>query len=76
MPGLAQVHLAVLFAERLWGGWPSDADLARLKFRRVLMPGDAVVLSLKWRADIGRLWFNYRFRDVDAAQGEIGGFKT
>ncbi|MGH6952119.1 MAG: AMP-binding protein [Vitreimonas sp.] len=76
LPGLAQVHLAVLFAERFWGGWPSDADLARLKFRRVLMPGDAVVLTLKWNAQTGRLRFAYRFRDIDAAQGEIGGFKS
>lgn len=76
LPGLAQVHMAVLLAHRLWGRWPSDANLARLKFRRVLMPGDAVVLTLKWKADIGRLRFNYRFADIDAAQGEIGGFKT
>ena len=76
LPGLAQVHMAVLLAHRLWGGSPSDANLARLKFRRVLMPGDAVVLTLKWKADIGRLWFNYRFGDIDAAQGEIGSFKT
>ena len=76
LPGLAQVHMAVLLAHRLWGGWPSDANLARLKFRRVLMPGDAVVLRLKWNAEIGRLWFAYRFGDIDAAQGEIGGFKT
>lgn len=76
LPGLAQVHIAVLLAHRLWGGWPSDANLARLKFRRVLMPGDAVVLRLKWNAEIGRLWFAYRFGEIDAAQGEIGGFRN
>lgn len=76
LPGLAQVHLACLIAQKLWGGWPSDSDLARLKFRRVLLPGDKVVLTLNWNPDLGRLRFAYRFKDIDAAQGEIGGFKN
>lgn len=74
LPGLAQVHLAVLIAQKLWGGWPSDANLARLKFRRVLTPGDAVVLRLKWNAQNGRLGFSYQFGDLEACTGEIGGF--
>lgn len=75
MPGLAQVHVAVLLGQKLWGAWPSDSNLARLKFRRVLLPGDTVVLTLKWNAAIGRLSFNYRYGEIDAAQGEIGGTK-
>lgn len=75
LPGVAQAHLAVLIAQRLWGDWPADANLARLKFRRVLLPGDAVVLKLKRNAAIGRVSFVYMFGDIDASQGEIGGFK-
>ena len=75
LPGVAQAHLAVLIAQDLWGDWPSDANLARLKFRRVLLPGDAVVLKLKRDPAAGRLSFVYRFRDIDASQGEIGGLK-
>lgn len=75
LPGVAQAHLAVLIAKKLWGDWPSDANLARLKFRRVLFPHDKVVLRLKRDAKIGRIGFTYTFGDIDASQGEIGGFK-
>jgi hypothetical protein len=75
LPGVAQAHLAVLIAEKLWGDWPSDANLARLKFRRVLVPGDSVVLKLRRNPTIGRVSFLYEFGDVGASQGEIGGFK-
>ena len=74
LPGVAQTHLAVLIAQKLWGDWPSDSNLQKLKFKRVLLPGDAVVLKLKRDAAIGRLSFVYHFRDIDASQGEIGGF--
>src|SRR5262249_38864066 len=44
LPGLAQVHIATLLAQRLWGASPSSSNLARVKFRRILVPHDAVVL--------------------------------
>lgn len=75
LPGVAQAHLAVLIAQKLWGVWPSDANLARLKFKRVLVPHDAVTLKLKRDAAIGRLHFSYHLGDIDVAQGEIGGFR-
>ncbi len=74
LPGVAQTHMAVLIAQKLWGEWPSDSNLQKLKFKRVLLPGDAVVLRLKRDPAIGRLTFAYGFRDIDASQGEIGGF--
>lgn len=76
LPGVAQTHLAALIAQKLWGDWPSDSNLQKLKFKRVLMPGDAVVLKLKRDLAIGRLIFAYGFRDIDASQGEIGGFTS
>ena len=74
LPGVAQAHLAVLIAERLWGDWPSDANIARLKFRRVLTPNEFVVLKLKRDADIGRVTFSYALDGEVIAQGEVGGF--
>jgi acyl-coenzyme A synthetase/AMP-(fatty) acid ligase/3-hydroxymyristoyl/3-hydroxydecanoyl-(acyl carrier protein) dehydratase len=74
LPGVAQTHIAVLIAQKLWGEWPSDSNLQKLKFKRVLLPGDAVVLKLKRDPASGRLTFAYGFRDIDASQGEIGGF--
>jgi acyl-CoA synthetase (AMP-forming)/AMP-acid ligase II len=75
LPGVAQAHIAVLIAERLWGVWPSDANLARLKFRRVLSPRDDVVLKLRHDPSIGRVAFSYRLGENEVAHGEIGGFK-
>jgi acyl-coenzyme A synthetase/AMP-(fatty) acid ligase len=75
LPGVAQVHLAVLMAQKLWGFWPLDANLARLKFRRILTPGDSVVLRLKRDEKRGRLSFAYALGEIDASQGEIGGVK-
>lgn len=74
LPGLAEVHLAILIAQKLWDVWPSDSNLSRLKFKRVLMPGEDVTLKLKWNGEIGRLWFDYKLGAQDVAQGEIGGF--
>jgi 3-hydroxymyristoyl/3-hydroxydecanoyl-(acyl carrier protein) dehydratase len=73
LPGVAQTHIAVLMAQKLWGFWPADSNLARLKFRRVLIPGDTVVLKLKRDQGRGRLSFAYTLGDIDASQGEIGG---
>lgn len=74
LPGVAQAHLAMLIAQKLWGTWPADANLERLKFRRVLVPGNAVVLKLKRNAE-GRVSFAYIFGDIRASEGEIGGAK-
>ena len=73
LPGVAQAHIAVLVAQKLWNDWPPDANLTRLKFRRILTPGDAVVLKLKRDAKRGRLSFLYALGEIDASQGEIGG---
>jgi hypothetical protein len=69
------VHLAVLIAQSLWGDWESDANLARLKFRRVLLPHDKVVLKLKRDPRLGRVSFAYEYGDIIASQGDIGGLK-
>lgn len=74
LPGVAQAHMAMLIAQKLWGTWPPDANLERLKFRRVLVPGNAVVLKLKRNAE-GRVTFAYIFGDIRASEGEIGGAK-
>lgn len=74
LPGVAQAHMAMLIAQKLWGTWPPDANLQRLKFRRVLVPGNAVILKLKRNAE-GRVMFAYIFGDIRASEGEIGGAK-
>ncbi|HKD23847.1 MAG TPA: AMP-binding protein [Rhizomicrobium sp.] len=73
LPGIAQVHLAVQWAERLWDWRPAGANLLRLKFRHIVRPGRTMTLSLKRDVAKGRLEFAYQVRDVVVSEGIIGG---
>nr|HRK65164.1 hypothetical protein [Terricaulis sp.] len=75
LPGVAQAHIAVLIAQRLWETWPSGADLSKLKFKRVLAPNEVVTLHLKRDAALGRISFRYRLGEIEISEGEIGGAK-
>jgi len=73
LPGIAQVHIAALLAKRLWGQAPSDANLSKIKFKRVLAPNERVTLFLKRDAARGRITFRYTLGQTEVAEGEIGG---
>ena len=73
MPGIAQVHLAAQWAERLWQWRPEGAHLFQLKFRRILRPNDVVRLSLERQLEKRRLKFAFRLGDILASDGMIGG---
>ncbi len=75
LPGVAQAHIAVLIAQRLWNVWPPDANLSKLKFKRVLAPNEHVVLHLKRDTASGRITFRYRLGETEVSEGEIGGVK-
>lgn len=75
LPGLAQVHIAALLAQKLWGQTPSDSNLSKLKFKRVLAPNERVTLFLKRDAENGRISFRYRLGETEISEGEIGGVK-
>lgn len=76
LPGVAQVHLATLAARRIWPDWRADGNVVRLKFRRVLMPDDRIVLKLRRLPSTGRVAFLFHFRDIVASEGEIGGVRS
>ena len=73
LPGIAQVHLAVQWAERVWGWQPGSANLLRLKFRHILRPGDTATLSLHRDLAKQRLNFSYRVKDLVMSEGTVGG---
>ena len=73
LPGVAQVHLAVSSAERVWNWRPSTDRLSRVKFRRVLRPGDRIRLILKRDVELDRLHFQYELGDIIAGEGVVGG---
>jgi acyl-CoA synthetase (AMP-forming)/AMP-acid ligase II len=73
LPGIAQVHLAVQWAERLWEWAPEGANLSRLKFRHVVRPGDQVRLTLQRNCTKKTLSFSYQLKQIIASEGMIGG---
>jgi acyl-coenzyme A synthetase/AMP-(fatty) acid ligase len=73
LPGIAQVHLAVQWAERVWAWQPPSANLLRLKFRHILRPGDTATLSLHRDLTKQRLNFSYRVKDLVMSEGTVGG---
>ncbi|HWE05108.1 MAG TPA: hypothetical protein VG274_00260, partial [Rhizomicrobium sp.] len=73
LAGIAQVHMAVLWAQQVWGWRPHGGNVSQLKFRRVLRPGDTVQLRLERRLNQQRLRFSYNLDEVVASEGIIGG---
>ncbi len=72
LPGIAQVHIAALLAQRLWQIELPSADLARVKFRHILQPNDAVRLLLVHDVTKQRLRFSFHLGAIEASLGEIG----
>jgi 3-hydroxymyristoyl/3-hydroxydecanoyl-(acyl carrier protein) dehydratase len=69
LAGMAQVHMAALWAERLWSWKPSGGSLSQVKFRHILKPGDVVLLRLQRVPH--RLKYSYQLNDVIASEGTI-----
>lgn len=73
LPGIAQVHMAVQWAECMWGFRPLSAELSQVKFRRILRPGSRLRLTLVRDLARQRLSFAYEFDGITASEGKIGG---
>jgi 3-hydroxymyristoyl/3-hydroxydecanoyl-(acyl carrier protein) dehydratase len=72
MPGIAQIHLSRLYAEQLWRMRPLASHMARVKFRRLIRPGDRVHLHLT--RDLAKATLHFRFESdgEPASEGVIG----
>jgi 3-hydroxymyristoyl/3-hydroxydecanoyl-(acyl carrier protein) dehydratase len=73
LPGIAQTHMAAIWAECLWGFRPFGANLTQVKFRRVMRPGSQVILRLTRDLDRQRLSFSYECDGIITSEGKIGG---
>jgi 3-hydroxymyristoyl/3-hydroxydecanoyl-(acyl carrier protein) dehydratase len=73
LPGIAQTHMAAMWAECLWGFRPFGANLFQVKFRRVMRPGSQIILRLARDIDRQRLGFGYEHDGIIASEGKIGG---
>lgn len=69
LPGISQAHIAALMAQRLWPDWRAGADLSKLKFKRVLAPGQSITLHLA--RDGARVKFRYSCARGDVSEGEL-----
>ena len=74
LPGVAQLHIASVLAEETWGIVATGAEMARVKFRRVMQPGDLVTLVLS-RPSADRLDFKYFVEGDITASGAIKGLE-
>ncbi len=73
LPGVAEVHLAVCWSRRVWNWSPSTAMLTRVKFHRVLRPGDRIRLILERDTARDRLRFRFELGGAVAGEGIVGG---
>lgn len=71
LPGVAQLHIASVLGERIWGIAFPGHDMSRVKFRRVMQPEERVSLSLT-RKDL-RLDFQYVSGGEIVASGTLRG---
>lgn len=72
LAGVAQIHLARRFAEELWPLPPLAGTVRRLKFRRLIRPGDDVHLHLEHLADGSAIRFRFEVEGGVASAGVIG----
>lgn len=72
LPGVAQLHLAVVFAEEAWGVHFVGTEMSRIKFRRVIEPATRISLLLA-RPSPDRLDFQYLANGELASSGTIRG---
>jgi len=72
-PGVAEVHLAVCWARKVWNWSPPTAVLTRVKFHKILRPGDEIRLILTRNTARDRLKFRIERDDGIAGEGIVGG---
>lgn len=71
LPGVAQLHIAALLAERTWGLSIDGREMSRIKFKRVMQPGEHISLMLV--KDGPRLDFQYSREGEVVASGTVRG---
>lgn len=72
LAGVAQTHIAVRLGEEVWGFLPASFQVTRLKFRRMIQPGENIVLSLTRDAARNRLVFAFTANGEPASEGVVG----
>jgi acyl-coenzyme A synthetase/AMP-(fatty) acid ligase len=73
LPGISQVHMAVLLAEVTLGFAPAGSELNRVKFKDIVRPRETLDLTLTADRDKGRLSLRWlRANGGEASSGLVG----
>ena len=72
LPGVAQLFFMRYFSRQAFSGFPETATFKRVKFRRLVRPGEKVRLSVV-RKDTGRFCFEMSVDGVPASSGGLEG---
>lgn len=71
VPGVAQIGWAVSLAQRDLRPGLRVGDMEALKFQKLLRPGDAAVMALRWDETKQKLYFTCTVDDAPCASGRI-----
>jgi len=72
LPGVTQLHWAVMFGRRHFPLPPRFTHMSAIKFVRVITPCCRLVLSLEFEATRGELRFRYDLGDMPCSSGSVG----
>jgi 3-hydroxymyristoyl/3-hydroxydecanoyl-(acyl carrier protein) dehydratase len=71
LPGVVQIGWAVHFAHSLCGLGPDVLGMEHIKFKRPILPGARLTLSLRLDAAKGSLRYEYREGDQTSSSGTL-----
>jgi 3-hydroxymyristoyl/3-hydroxydecanoyl-(acyl carrier protein) dehydratase len=71
LPGVVQVHWAIVFARRHLSLRPFRSTTLQVKFRRLIQPGDRLTLDLRYAPDRNQLSFDYRDGSEARSMGHV-----
>jgi 3-hydroxymyristoyl/3-hydroxydecanoyl-(acyl carrier protein) dehydratase len=71
LPGVVQIGWAAHFGHTLCGFGPGVRGMEQVKFKRPILPGARLILSLKPDLTAGRLRYEYREADQVCSSGSL-----
>ena len=71
LPGVVQIDWAIHFARQYFALGGEFSKMEVLKFQQIIVPGNQLKLSLEYRADNGKLYFDYSNAEHKFSSGRL-----
>jgi 3-hydroxymyristoyl/3-hydroxydecanoyl-(acyl carrier protein) dehydratase len=71
LPGVVQIHWAILFARRHLSLGQTRPTTIQMKFRRLIEPGDRLILDLRYTPARNQVSFDYRDGTAARSMGHV-----